>query len=103
VTRTLVLLGCLVLPGSPAMAHTAPSGWHYPPACCSNTDCHPIPCEELLDAKDGGVEYQTPEGFKVFVAKSQVNPSPDAQCHICYSPTPGSDRNGYCAWQHYGN
>jgi hypothetical protein len=102
--RTALVL--LAFSASTALAHTAPSGWQYPPNCCEKQHCQPAPCDEMLEAEDGGIEYQTPEGFRVYVAKPHVKPSPDAQCHICYNHSGTIQQgvaNGYCAWIQYGH
>lgn len=84
-----------------AQAHS----W-YPIECCKSEDehgdCRPVPCEELLEASDGGVDYRAPEGSRIYVAPSRVYPSPDRKCHICYEPR-GARGVGFCAWLQYGN
>ncbi len=50
----------------------------YPMECCSEQDCHPVPCEQLEDAPKGAVTWRD----KLF-EKQRVHPSKDAQCHIC--------------------
>jgi hypothetical protein len=84
-----------------ATAAAAAHSW-YPAECCHGLedggDCRPVPCDELLEGKDGGLDYHAPEGFTVYVAPSKVQPSPNKQCHICY----GASGIGYCAWLHYG-
>lgn len=56
-----------------ALAHS----W-YPPHCCSDKDCKPVPCEDLLTTTDGGVKYE-----KYVFTKQQVYPSKDSKCHVC--------------------
>jgi len=50
----------------------------YPPACCSDTDCKPVPCEELVENDNGGVTYKGTN-----FPKSMIHPSQDMQCHVC--------------------
>lgn len=73
-----------------ARGHDAPSGWSYPPMCCSNRDCTEIPAERV---KEG------PEGYRVtlfpgdhafvktqtsfLIPYSEARPSPDGVYHIC--------------------
>jgi hypothetical protein len=90
--------------GRTALAAQAHS-W-YPIECCKSKeehgDCRPVPCEELLEGRHGGVDYRAPEGSKIYVAPSRVHPSPDSKCHICYEPR-GEGGVGFCAWLQYGN
>jgi hypothetical protein len=47
----------------------------YPRECCSDTDCRPIPCTEIIN--------DTWQGHKF----NSHRPSQDARCHICvYQP-----------------
>lgn len=46
----------------------------YPPDCCSENDCKPVPCSEITsDLKYKGLVFP----------KKDV--SPDKQCHVCIS------------------
>lgn len=52
----------------------------YPALCCSDTDCKPVPCEEISEV-DKGFSYQG-----VFFSKDKEQPSKDNQCHVCMIP-----------------
>lgn len=70
---TRILLAILALT-SAAMAHS----W-YPPDCCSDQDCKPINCIELIETRDGfefdGVSFD----------KKAERASHDRHCHVCIS------------------
>ncbi len=53
----------------------------YPPKCCNEGDCHPVPCEEIEDLPKGGAQW----GEYKF-RPDQVYPTQDSQCHACISP-----------------
>lgn len=56
----------------------------YDSSCCSDKDCRPVPCKELIAQDDGGVKYKE---FKFY--KSQSKPAPDGMCHVCiWNSTP---------------
>lgn len=61
--------------GSLALAHS----W-YPIKCCSDKDCSPIPCEQIVEQSEGTYKYLD----YVFQA-SNVHPSLDRFCHACIS------------------
>lgn len=62
-------------------------GW-YPNSCCADKDCHPVPCEELLEQSDGSWIWDI---FRF--NRNVVQPSQDRYCHVC---TLGP--NGLCAF-----
>lgn len=66
--------------GNKSMAFAAVLLVHswYPQECCSERDCHPVPCEEISEAPNGGIRFQ-----EHLFEKQRVRPSLDAQCHIC--------------------
>ena len=66
----------------------------YPQSCCSDTHCHPVPCDQLLEQPNGDVLLA---GTGIKVPAAAVQPSPDRLCHICVIA--GS---GVCAWIQYG-
>lgn len=71
-----------------AFAHS----W-YPANCCSDHDCRPVACEELVSNADGTMEW---DGL-VF---KRVFPSQDAKCHVCfYEGGENNTRIPYCAFQ----
>jgi hypothetical protein len=59
----------------PALAHS----W-YPPDCCGDKDCQPVPCEQLAQLTDGG--YLDVRSQLTF-GKPVVQPSRDGACHEC--------------------
>lgn len=65
----------------PARAHDAPTGWTYPAACCSGTDCREVPADWV---------EERPEGYRIVVTGEvipmtdrKVRPSPDGRFHWC--------------------
>lgn len=82
----ILLIGViLLLTASPAAAHK----W-YDYDCCSEADCHPIPCDQLSE-KNKSIWYRQ---FEFFGAS--IRPSKDSDCHVCiarekdplFSPVP---------------
>lgn len=72
---TLLLSSFLIL------AHS----W-YPPECCSDSDCKPVPCHEIVETNEG-YKYYAPELNKdITFSKEQERPSQDGKCHVCYMP-----------------
>lgn len=51
----------------------------YPPFCCSDQDCHPIVCNELVGSGDA-IIYRG-----VTFGKNTIRPSMDDTCHVCIS------------------
>lgn len=51
----------------------------YDPACCSQHDCKPVPCESIK-ATIGGFTHR-----ELFFPLSSVKASQDQQCHACVS------------------
>jgi len=100
-------LVALVLPARSAEGthHAGASHW-YPTRCCSAKDCHPVPCADLVEDDKGDIQFTTDAGALVTVLKNKVEPSQDAQCHICYDPdttvSKGVRYHGYCAFQQFG-
>lgn len=68
----LLLILCLTVVG--ASAHD----W-YDRSCCSGQDCHPIPCEEIIE-KSKSLFYK---GWEFF--GQSIKPSQDGLCHVCIS------------------
>lgn len=64
----------------------------YDPWCCNDKDCRPVPCEELIEQKDGSYKYQN-----YTIDKSKVKPTQDNQCHVCIF-----NETGRCAYIQYG-
>lgn len=82
--RTVALLGLLalvlVLTAARAMAHEAPTGWAYDPACCSNRDCAPAAAKTISENAEGWLV----DG-KDFVARGKERRSGDEFFHVCRS------------------
>jgi hypothetical protein len=87
----------LIVAISAALAHNAPSGWSYDPACCSDRDCAPVPAR-FIRATPAGLEISIPAGAHPFVAGEalrevvpyadpRIRPSGDGQHHACVSPS----------------
>jgi hypothetical protein len=70
-------LGCLLvvtqLVASAAGAHS----W-YPEECCSDHDCRPVPCAELVRGKHGVAWLD-----RVIFSERQIRDSLDDRCHVC--------------------
>lgn len=69
---------------SPLLAHS----W-YSAQCCSDHDCHPVPCNQIDPVADGWV-WQKIHFDRVVMKKSQ-----DGACHVCVSET---GRFGRCIY-----
>ena len=72
--KYLITLAVLFLSITIVEAHS----W-YPLVCCGGQDCHPIPCQELIENAKG----YTYHGIQFL--KEQIQPSLNAQCHVCIS------------------
>jgi hypothetical protein len=53
----------------------------YSAECCSDKDCHPVPCDQVKDLGSGW-EWN---GKKFDHAQLRV--SPDGYCHVCIATT----------------
>lgn len=73
----LVIITSLLIISS-AIAHD----W-YPSKCCGGQDCKPVPCDALIEQKDGTVKYEE-DGIKYHFG--QPLPSEDSKCHVCIRP-----------------
>ena len=73
------LLAMLSVPPLPAMAHDAPSGWHYPVSCCSGRDCYEIDASELQEVMGAYKILATGQ----FFGFNRVKVSPDGHYHRC--------------------
>jgi hypothetical protein len=63
----------------------------YPVGCCSDKDCHPIPCTDLHVNEDGSATYK-PNG-EPYIRFNKVEASLDEGCHVCHHGI-----HGYCAF-----
>lgn len=70
----------LILSLAPLKAHE----W-YPYDCCSDNDCHPIPCESIKEHGSNLVYNK----FQFY--SKMIRPSKDGQCHVCISNEGGKD------------
>jgi hypothetical protein len=68
-----LLTAALVLLGSAAYAHS----W-YPNDCCHDAGCRPVPCDELVETRNG-IMWR---GVVLF-NDAQVKVSQDRFCHVC--------------------
>lgn len=66
-------------------------GW-YDSECCGGMDCHPVPCDELLELSDG-IHWKD-----LVFSGPKVRPSKDAFCHICEDNLAG--HRGLCVYIH---
>ena len=88
----------LFLSPAPALAHDAPSGWAYDPACCQSRDCHQVQRGAIREVAGGfsvviepGTHPMLPRGaprFEAFIAHgdTRIRPSGDEHRHACISP-----------------
>jgi hypothetical protein len=81
-----------------AFAHSADTGWTYPPACCHGDpiagECGKIPSITVTPRPDGYVIILRPGDHqkvthqdRYFVPYDSVIPSGDDNFHICLHPT----------------
>src|SRR5262249_19719225 len=71
------ILAAVLLLNDPAYAHS----W-YPKNCCHGADCRPVPCDELVETRNGIMWRGA-----VLFNDAQVKPSPDQLCHVCAHET----------------
>ncbi len=83
--RVLIIIIAFALT-SAALAHS----W-YPDACCGETDCKPVPCDQLVEDRNGWLFIPTGNRFTPL----QVRPSQDRYCHVCLGLT---DKRSLCAF-----
>ena len=50
----------------------------YPWNCCGDTDCHPVPCDQLIEKGNGEYIWNS-----LIFLKDQVQLSTDGLCHVC--------------------
>lgn len=86
--RALALAAVML--ASQALAHS----W-YPSECCGQQDCKPVPCDQLVEDRDGWLYLPTGNRF----APLQVQPSWDRYCHVCLGLI---DKRSLCAFIHTG-
>ncbi len=76
----ILVAAAFALLGGAACAHA----W-YPKNCCHDGDCHPVPCDELVETRYG-IMWR---GSVLFNA-AQVKPSQDQYCHVCAKQQTGT-------------
>ena len=54
-------------------------GW-YSSSCCGGEDCRPVPCDQLVEDRDGRWLYLPTRNI---FRREQVHPSQDRHCHVC--------------------
>ena len=63
---------------------TAVHSW-YTAACCGDRDCRPVPCDQIVETRDGWLYIPTRNKF----TPEQVQPSQDRYCHVCLGQADG--------------
>lgn len=72
-----------------ALAHS----W-YDPECCSDTDCRPVPVEDVIETETGWKHLPTGTEF----TKDQVKPSKDHRFHVCIGVKAWDLGKPYCIY-----
>lgn len=80
----IALLLVLVM-GTMAHAHEAPSGWAYPMRCCHDNDCGVA--LSAIRNQDGSLTVTTKHGTATFPASFKHEDSPDGLIHACFTPS----------------
>jgi|SRR5262249_48369662 hypothetical protein len=77
-----------------AMTYPARSHSWYPPECCNGRDCYPVPCDEISNARERGMDGYRWIGVRqlrkylpndLFFSKQMHRYSADGACHVCVS------------------
>ena len=68
-----MVLAKLILISQLLLAHE-----FYDPACCSDKDCRPVTCNEIVAQPDGTVKYKD-----FTFNKRMFKTAPDGMCHVC--------------------
>ncbi len=68
----------------------------YDPQCCGGQDCHPVPCEELVEQGNGDWKWNV-----YTFDKNKVTSSHDSKCHVCVHST-GIGKVPLCAYIQLG-
>lgn len=77
----LALSGMIFVFQTEAIPHEAPTGWSYPPSCCSNQDCREVATVDVLEGPDGYRIRQN--GETVAYGDTRLKDSPDGAFHLC--------------------
>jgi len=68
-----LIIAMFLLLSSAAYPHS-----RYPKDCCYGGDCRPVPCDELVETRNGLMW----RGVVLF-SDAQAKPSHDQHCHVC--------------------
>lgn len=88
---TCVVVWVLVVALSECMYNRAHAHSWYPAHCCSTTDCHAVPQEELEEQPDGRWKH-LPSGLTF--DKDKTYPSQDRHWHVCIGDVVNYDGGG---------
>jgi len=55
----------------------------YGKECCSDGDCHPVPCDQISRDKDGDYIWTRGPRDTVMFPKIRMKESQDEACHVC--------------------
>jgi hypothetical protein len=81
----------LLLFASVALVH-----YFYDPECCAGKDCHPVPCEQVVDdTVNGGWNWH-----QWHFSKRVMKVSEDGDCHVCVpaGDVPATYKTGRCIY-----
>ena len=67
----------------------------YDPACCSDTDCRPVPSTDVSETGPNEWTY-LPTGNKF--TKDQIKPSRDGRFHVCIGNKVHDIGRSYCIY-----
>ena len=68
-------------PASAMLVHS----W-YDDKCCHDSDCHPVPCEEIEKISDGWLWRDKATKQRYWFPHDRLKASHDDACHVCVSP-----------------
>jgi hypothetical protein len=68
----------------------------YSSNCCGQIHCRPVPCDQLVEDRDGWIYLPTRNHFYA----GQVYPSQDRYCHVCIHDNGG---RSLCAYIQQGS
>jgi hypothetical protein len=54
----------------------------YDPACCEDTHCHPVACDEIRSIATGWTWHG-----RIFT-RAMLRNAPDGNCHVCVAAAP---------------
>jgi len=66
-----------------------PHSW-YDADCCSETDCKPVPNEDVEEIEGGWKYLPTGVEFKDTAQKQKIRPSHDGRFHVCLGQYSGA-------------